>query len=68
MGSLLCLWEPRTNWAGEAHIPLWFKGEKAGVWNFKEKIDNSQVNEKEQMCDKQTPLGSPGDNGARMGV
>lgn len=36
-----------TNQAREAYMLSWTKEQKAGVWDFKGKISNSQVDEKE---------------------
>lgn len=38
-------------------MSFWTKEREAGVRNFKEKVGNSQVGEKEQTCGKQILLG-----------
>ena len=34
------------------HMPFWTKEMETGIWDFKGKVGNSQVDEKEQICGK----------------
>lgn len=45
------------DWAVKASLSFWTKEREAGVWDFKEKVGNSQVDEQEQTCGKQILLG-----------
>lgn len=38
----------RTNGSVEDYMPFWTKERETAVWGFNEKIDSSQVDEKEQ--------------------
>ena len=53
---------PRTHWAIEVYIP---QESEAGVWDFKGKAGNSQVEEKEQTCGEQFLTESPKTMGPR---
>lgn len=43
-------------------MPFWTKERNAGVWDFKEKAGNSQVDEKEQTCGILIHAGQPRNN------
>lgn len=47
------------HWIIEAYMPFRTKEREAVVWDFKRKAGNSQVDEKEQTCNKQILVGSP---------
>ena len=51
-GSLR-MWDPRTHWAVEAYMLFWTNEREAGVWDFKGKVGNSQVDGNEQTCGEQ---------------
>lgn len=43
---------PKKHWAVEVYMPFWTKGKGTGVWNFRKKVDNSQVGETAHMINK----------------
>lgn len=47
---------------------LWTKEREAGVWDFKGRAGNLQVDEKEQTRDKQILAGPPRNNGTQREV
>lgn len=52
-GGSLRLGDPWINRAGEAYMPLWTKERETGIRDFRGKVGNSQVDEKERMSGKQ---------------
>lgn len=42
----------RTNGSVEDYMRFWTKERETGVWDFEEKVDSSQVNEKDQIIVK----------------
>lgn len=57
----------QTHWEAEVHMPFWTKEKEAGVWDFKGKASNSQVEEKEQTHGKRNPAGLSETAGHREG-
>ena len=47
-------------------MSFWAEGREAAGWYFKGKVGNSQVDEKEQMCDKQILDWPPETTGHRV--
>ena len=54
---------PKTYWAVEAYMPFWTKKREAGLWDFKGKDGNLQVDDEEQECGNQILLGPLRNNG-----
>lgn len=58
----ITIWDPRKYCTVEVHKPSWTKRGTSGVWAFKGKASNLQVNEEEQICGKQILVGPPQNN------